>query len=49
MPLLDSIVVKINRPGRNSKRVKVLAADKGYDSKDLRAALHKRGIRPQLS
>ena len=48
MPLLDSIVVKSNRPGRPRKRVKVLAADKGYDSKDLRAALRKRGIRPQL-
>ena len=30
------------------KRVKVLAADKGYDSKDLRKALGERGIRPQL-
>ena len=48
MPLLNNIVVKNNQPGRNSKRVKVLAADKGYDSKDLRAALRKRGIRPQL-
>ena len=27
--------------------VKVLAADKGDDSKDKRAALRKRGIRPQ--
>ena len=48
MPLIDRIKVKNNQPGRNSKRVKVLAADKGYDSKDLRAALRKRGIRPQL-
>ena len=48
MPLIDSIVVKNNQPGRNSKRVKVLAADKGYDSKQLRATLRKRGIRPQL-
>jgi len=48
MPLLDSMVVKSNRPGRPRKRVKVLAADKGYDSKDLRAALRKRGIRPQV-
>ena len=44
IPLIDSIVVKTNSPGRNSKRVKVLAADKGYDSKDLRRALRKRGI-----
>ncbi len=48
MPLLESVLVKNNRPGRPRKRVKVLAADKGYDSKDLRAALRKRGIRPQL-
>src|SRR4028118_2207397 len=48
MPLVDSIVVKTNSPGRPRKRVKVLAADKGYDSKELRATLRKRGIRPQL-
>jgi hypothetical protein len=42
------ILVRNNQPGRPRKRVKVLAADKGYDSKDLRAALRKRGIRPQL-
>ena len=41
MPLIDSIVVKNNQPGRNSKRVKVLAADKGYDSNQLRAILRK--------
>jgi hypothetical protein len=48
MPLLNSITVKTNSPGRPRKRVKVLAGDKGYDSKELRAALRKRGIRPQL-
>jgi len=48
IPLLNSVLVKTNSPGRPRKRVKVLAADKGYDSKDLRAALRKRGIRPQL-
>jgi len=48
MPLIDSIVIKNNQPGRPRKRVKVLAADKGYDSKELRATLRKRGIRPQL-
>ncbi len=58
--LLNSVIVRTNSPGRDSKRVKVLAADKGYDSKDLRAALRnsggsfprktlrQRGIRPQL-
>lgn len=46
MLLIDRILVKTNQPGRPRKRVKVLAADKGYDSKDLRRALRKRGIRP---
>ena len=48
IPLLNSVLVKTNSPGRPRKRVKVLAADKGYDSKDLRGTLRKRGIRPQL-
>ena len=48
MSLLNSVKVKTNFPGRPRKRVKVLAADKGYDSKVLRAALRQRGIRPQL-
>ncbi len=48
MRLLDRILVKTNFPGRPRKRIKVLAADKGYDSKQLRAVLRKRGIRPQL-
>ena len=48
IPLLNSVLVKTNCPGRPRQRVKVLAADKGYDAKDLRAALRKRGIRPQL-
>ncbi|RCJ33155.1 hypothetical protein A6769_25935 [Nostoc punctiforme NIES-2108] len=34
--------------GRPRKRVRVLAADKGYDSKQQRASLRKRGIRPQI-
>ena len=47
IPLLDSVKVKTNKRGRPRKRLKVLAADKGYDSKDKRAALPRRGIRPQ--
>ena len=31
MPLIDHILVKTNQPGKPRKRVKVLAADKGYD------------------
>jgi len=46
--LLDNIKVKTNRRGRPRKRLKVLAADKGYDSKKQRSALRKRGIRPQF-
>ena len=48
IPLLDCVKVKTNQPGRPRKRVKVLAADKGYDSKEKRAILRKRGIRPQF-
>ena len=48
LPLLDSVKLKTLKPGRPKKRVKVLAADKGYDSKEKRSALRKRGIRPQL-
>ena len=48
MPLIDRLLVKNNQPGRPRKRVKVLAADKDYDSKDLRKALRKHGIRLQL-
>jgi transposase len=47
-PLLDKVKLKTLQPGRPRKRLKVLAADKGYDSKEKRAALRKRGIRPQL-
>ena len=46
IPLLDKIKVKTNQPGRPRKRVKVLAADKGYDSIEKSAALRQRGIRP---
>ncbi len=48
IPLLDSVRLKTLKKGRPKKSVKVLAADKGYDSKEKRAALRKRGIRPQL-
>ena len=48
IPLLDKVRLKTLKRGRPKKRVKVLAADKGYDSKEKRAALRKRGIRPQL-
>ncbi|CDN10914.1 MAG: hypothetical protein HRU34_16255 [Richelia sp.] len=45
--LLDSVKVKTNKRGRPRKPLKVLAADKAYDSKDKGAALPRGGIRPQ--
>ena len=47
IPLLDSVKVKTNKRGRPHKPLKVLAAEKAYDSKDKGAALTRRGIRPQ--
>ena len=47
IPLLDSVKVKTNKRSRPRKPLKVLTAEKGYDSKDKRAALRRRGIRPQ--
>ena len=46
--LLDKVKLKTLKRGRHSLRLKVLAADKGYDSKQQRASLRKRGIRPQI-
>jgi IS5 family transposase len=48
IPLLDKVKLKTLKPGRPRKRLKVLATDKGYDSKEKRAILRKRGIRPQI-
>ena len=48
MPLLDAVPLKTGNRGRPRKRPKVLAADKGYDSKALRQRVRQRGIRPQL-
>ncbi|QFS50833.1 transposase [Nostoc sphaeroides] len=47
LPLLDKVKLKTLKRGRPRKRVRVLAADKGYDSEQQRASLRKRGIRPQ--
>jgi IS5 family transposase len=48
IPLLDTLHVRTGRRGRPRKRFKVLAADKGYDAKDLRQRLRSRGIRAQI-
>ena len=34
--------------GRPRKRPRVIAGDKGYDSKELRDSIRGRGIRPQI-
>ena len=47
-PLLDSVKLKTLKPGNPKRIVKILAADKGYDSKEKRSALRSRGIRPQF-
>jgi Transposase DDE domain len=48
LPPLDTLRIRTGKRGRPRKRLKVLAADKGYDAKDLRNRLRKRGIRPQI-
>jgi Transposase DDE domain len=48
IPLLDSLHNRTGKRGRPRKRLKLLAADKGYDAKDLRHRLRKRGIRSQM-
>jgi transposase len=48
LTLPDDINPKTGKVGRPRKRIKVPAGDKGYDSRELRKNLRKRGIRPQL-
>jgi Transposase DDE domain len=47
LPLLDTLHIRTGKRGRPRKRPKVLAMDQGYDAKDLRRRLRRRGIRPQ--
>ncbi|CDZ79490.1 Transposase [Legionella massiliensis] len=46
--LLEQVKVRTSERGRARSCPKVIAADKGYDSKGLRLWLRKKGIRPQL-
>ena len=46
--MLDGIEIKTGRRGRPKTRPKQLAADKGYDSKELRRELRSRGVRPEI-
>jgi len=48
MPLLDAVRLQTGKRGRPRKRPKVIATDKGYDARDLRQQLRKRGIRAQI-
>jgi IS5 family transposase len=48
LPLLEGLHIRTGKRGRPRKRPKILAADKGYDAKDLRHRLRTRGIRPQI-
>jgi hypothetical protein len=48
IPPLDALRVRTGTRGRPRQRLKVLAADKGYDAKDLRRRLRNRGLRPQI-
>lgn len=47
-PLLDALRLDTRKPGRPPKNPKKLAADKGYDKEELRLALRRRGIQPQI-
>jgi Transposase DDE domain len=47
-PLVDAPHVRTGQRGRPRKRLKVLAADQGYDASDPRPRLRTRGIRPQI-
>ena len=48
LSLLDGLHIRTGKRGRPRKRPKVLAADRGYDARDLRRGLRQRGIRPQI-
>lgn len=48
VPLLDAVRVRTGKPGRPRKRVGVLVCDKGYDSKEVRRDVRRRGIRAQI-
>ena len=48
IPLLDALHIRTGQRGRPRQRLKVLAADTGYDAQDLRQRLRTRGMRPQI-
>ena len=48
LPLLNSITIQTGEVGRPKSNPKNIAADKGYDSKELRKNLRQKGIRPEI-
>jgi Transposase DDE domain len=48
MPLLAAVRRRTGKRGRPRKRPRAMATDKGYDTKDLRRPLRRRGIRTQI-
>jgi hypothetical protein len=48
LPLLATLHLRTGQRGRARNRLKVLAAEKGSEAKDLRRRLRTRGIRPQM-
>lgn len=49
LPLLDAIDIQTGEAGRPRKRPAQLQADAGYDTKELRQNLKRRGIQPRIS
>ena len=47
-PLLNSVHVLTGAPGRPKKLPQALQADKGYDSRELRNSLRRRGVAPMI-
>jgi transposase len=48
-PLIDNAEVRTGKVGRPGKLPEALQADKGYDSRELRDRLRRRGITPMIS
>ncbi len=48
LPMLNQIRLANGKQGNPKRRLKILAADKGYDAKWLRYKLRTKGIRPQI-
>ncbi|MGR0481281.1 MAG: hypothetical protein ACTFAL_07755 [Candidatus Electronema sp. V4] len=46
--LLDGIQIETGRVDRSAKKMRRLAADKGYDSEELRKHLMAKGIHPKI-